>query len=256
MRDDTPTSALAAGEPFAPDIRTRLYIWLGGVFITSLLIADITGSKFFHFDLFSLSLPVVGKYTFVTHSVGMLSFPITFLLTDLINEYYGKRAARRLTYLGLFMAALSFVLIYLARLAPVSPISPIGQDAFDTVFGMSNRLYIASLTAYLVGQLSDISLFGLIKRLTKGRMVWLRATGSTVISQMIDSFLVTTILFSATTNPATGVGYTLHEILETAFTGYILKFFIAIALTPIIYLGRWFIRVQFGLRPLPPEADT
>ncbi len=256
MDDSTPTAALAAGEPFAPDIRTRLYMWLSGVFITSLLIADITGSKFFHFDLFTIALPFVGKYNFVTHSVGMLSFPITFLLTDLINEYYGKRAARRLTYLGLAMAALSFVLIFLARMAPISPISPIPQDAFDSVFGMSNRLYVASLTAYLVGQLSDISLFGIIKRLTRGRMVWLRATGSTIVSQAIDSFLVTTILFSATTNPATGVGYTAHEILETAATGYILKFLIAIGLTPVIYLGRWFIRVQFGLRPLPPEASA
>lgn len=236
------------------DVRTKVYLWLTGVFVTSLLIADITGSKFFHFDLFTVRLPWIGAYTFVTHSVGMLSFPITFLLTDLINEYYGKRGARRITYIGLAMSGFAFLLIFAGRKAPVSDISPIPQDTFDAVFAMSNRLYIASLTAYFAGQMADIWSFSAIKRLTGGRMVWLRATGSTIFSQAIDSFLVTTILFASTMNPKTHAHYTWHEILETAATGYLLKFLIAIGLTPIVYLGRWYIRVQFGMTPLPPET--
>jgi queuosine precursor transporter len=235
------------------DTRTRIYLWLSAVFVTSLLIADITGSKFFHFNLFTVSLPFVGKYTFVTHSVGMLSFPITFLLTDLVNEYYGKRGARQITYIGLAMSGFAFLLIFAGRKAPVSEISPIPQPAFDAVFAMSNRLYIASLTAYFVGQMCDIWVFGAIKRLTGGKMVWLRTTGSTILSQMLDSFLVTSILFAATSNPKTGNPYTWHEILETASTGYILKFAIAIGLTPIIYLGRWLLRTRFGMTPMPAD---
>lgn len=233
------------------DVRTRAYVWLSGVFITSLLMADITGSKFFHFDLFTLRLPILGPYNFVTHSVGMLSFPITFLLTDLVNEYYGKRGARQLTYLGLCMSGLAFVVIFAARRAPASDISPVSQPAFDAVFAMSNRLYIASLTAYFVGQMADIWLFGLIKRRTGGRLVWLRSTGSTIVSQAIDSFLVTAILFASTMNPKTSAPYTWHEILETAATGYILKFLIAIALTPLIYLGRWILKAKCGMTPMP-----
>lgn len=246
-----PTLASTTTPPDGFDIRTRVYLWLTAVFVASIMIADITGSKFFHFDLFTVRLPVIGSYNFVTHSVGMFSFPITFLLTDLVNEYYGRRGARRLTYIGLAMSGLAFVLIFLARMAPVSDISPIPQPAFDAVFGMSNRLYVASLSAYLAGQLSDIWLFGVFKRLTGGRMIWLRATGSTVFSQMIDSFLVTAILFAATINPKTHGAYTWHEILETAATGYILKFVIAIGLTPFIYAGRWVIHARFGMRPLP-----
>lgn len=251
MAQQPPSPALAS-DTF--DIRTRVYLWLSGVFVTSLLIADITGSKFFHFDLFTLALPLIGKYNFVTHSVGMLSFPITFLLTDLVNEYYGKRGARRLTYMGLAMSGLAFLLIFAGRMVPVSEISPVSQSSFDAVFAMSNRLYIASLTAYFVGQMCDIWLFGVIKRATGGKLVWLRSTGSTVVSQAIDSFLVTSILFASTINPKTQSAYTWHEIMETAATGYILKFLIAIALTPIIYLGRWALRAKFGMTPMP--ADT
>ena len=248
---------MPAAAPLPPhesfDVRTHVYLWLSGLFITSLLIADITGSKFFHFDLFTVSLPWIGSYNFVTHSVGMFAFPITFLLTDLVNEYYGKRAARRLTYLGLAMSGFAFLLIFAGRKASVSEISPISQDAFDAVFAMSNRLYIASLTAYFVGQMCDIWTFSAIKTLTNGKWVWLRATGSTVISQAIDSFLVTSILFFSTINPKTHAAYTWHEIIETAATGYILKFLIAIGLTPVIYLGRWIIRTYFGMVPRPPQ---
>jgi uncharacterized integral membrane protein (TIGR00697 family) len=237
--------------PAAPgymDVRTRLYMWLTGVFVTSLLVADITGSKFFYIPIFT-----VGDFHFVTHSCGMLSFPITFLLTDLINEYYGKKGARRVTYLGLAMAALSFVLIFTARMMPVAAESPIPNDVFNQVFAMSNRLYIASLTAYLVGQLCDIWLFGILKRLTSGRMVWLRATGSTVVSQAIDSFLVTFILFYGNPKPDGSV-LPFNDILHIAATGYILKFLIAIALTPVIYAGRRFIHVKFGMMPVPATS--
>lgn len=229
-------------------VRERLFVALTAVFVTALLVADLTGGKFFRLALFQ-----VGSYEFVTHSVGMLSFPITFLLTDFINDFYGKRAARLVTAIGLGCAALAFVLVYVGRKIPVAGFSPISQEDFDAVFAMSNRLYIASLTAYVVGQLADIWLFGVIKRRTQGRLVWLRATGSTVVSQALDSLLVTYILFAGVVD-AKGGTLDAAAILEIAATGYILKFVLALVLTPVLYLGRWLIRTRLGVQPLPPET--
>ncbi len=232
----------------ALDTRSRVFVALTAAFVTALLIADLTGGKFFRLQLFS-----IGGYEFVTHSVGMLSFPITFLLTDLLNEYYGAKAARFVTLVGLGCAAMAFLLVLVGRALPVAPESPLPQAAFEQVFGMSNRLYVASLTAYLVGQLSDISLFGLLKRLTAGRLVWLRATGSTVVSQALDSFVVTFILFYGAAG-ADGRMPETSTLLGIAATGYILKFVLALGLTPLIYLGRWWLHRRFGLQPLPATA--
>ncbi len=229
-------------------VRSQVYTALVATFVTCLLVADITGSKFFRLALFK-----VGDYEFVSHSVGMLSFPVTFLLTDLVNEYFGARAARRATYVGLGCALLAFGLIWVGRHLPVAPFSPVPQDAFETVFAMSNRLYVASLTAYLVGQLCDIWLFGVLKRATGGRLVWLRATGSTTVSQMLDSLLVTFILFQGVAGPD-GQPMPTGQIAAMAATGYILKFVLALLLTPLVYLGRWGIRSRFGLEPMPAEA--
>lgn len=235
--------------PAAADLRQRVLLWLTGIFVTCLIVADFTGSKFFTFDLFTL-----GGYRFVTHSVGMLSFPVVFLLTDLVNEYYGRAGARRLTWIGAGMGVLATLLALAARKMPVAASSPIPQAAFDQVFGQSNRLYLASMVAFVLGQLADIWVFGRLKRLTGGRMVWLRATGSTVVSQLLDSFLVTAILLAGTVNAATGAPWSLAGILEVAATGYVLKFLIALALTPFIYLGRWWLHARLGLTPLPPEG--
>lgn len=226
------------------DVRPQLLTVLTAVFVTCLLVADITGSKFFRLQLFT-----IGGYEFVTHSAGMLSFPVTFLLTDLVNEYFGAKAARRTTYVGLGCALLAFLLILAARKLPVAPESPLPQPVFDQVFAMSNRLYVASLTAYLVGQLCDIAVFTAIKRATGDRLVWLRATGSTLVSQSIDSFLVTFILFQGAAGPD-GKVPAMGTILQIAATGYILKFVLALLLTPAIYAGRWLMHTRFGLEPV------
>ena len=109
------------------------------------------------------------------------------------------------------------------------------------------------MTAFLLGQFCDIWVFGKLKRATHGRMVWLRATGSTVISQALDSFIVTLVLFWGAVRPEDGAVWTLPQILAIGATGYVLKFLLAIGLTPLIYFGRWFVRVRFGLVPLPPN---
>ncbi len=238
------------GPPDEMSVRQRLYLWLCGIFITSLIIADITGSKFFHFG----TINIFGREIAIEHSVGMFCFPITFLLTDLLNEYYGKKGARRATWLALSMAAFAFVLIYLARAAPAAPPGRtfIAEEKFDAVFAMSQRLYIASLAAFLVGQMCDIFVFTALKVVTRGRMLWLRATGSTVISQALDSLTVSFVLGFGTTL-ADGSRATLPFILETAAKGYALKFVIAVGITPLIYLGHGLMHRVFGLKPLPPQ---
>jgi len=225
------------------DRRTRLYIVLTAIFLTSLVVADIIGSKFVLIG--DLTLPV-----------GLIPFPVTFLLTDLINEYYGKKATRRVTWLGLAMAAYAFGIVLLGRVLPTAPRSPLPGDVFEQVFGASNRLYVASLTAYVVGQLTDIWAFGFLKRLTRGRFLWARATGSTLVSQGLDSFAVATLQLSGTTL-ADGTTADLAYIVQIATTGYVLKFFLALGLTPVIYLGHGVMQSVFGLAPLAPDdADA
>lgn len=242
----------AEQHPFT--VQQRVYLWLAAIFISSLLIADIVGIKLFRVPL---PFPILG-FDAVEHTCGMLTFPVTFLLTDLVNEYYGKRAARRLTYIGFVMAVYVFLIINIAQAMPYleAPFN-VRQDQFDAIFGSAKVMYVASVSAYLVGQLSDIAMFGFIKRLTGQRYVWLRATGSTVISQLIDSFIVSYLAFSLgrqllrdPANPPAPIS----AIPQIAVTGYTLKFVIAIAITPLIYAGRYAMHRWFGLRPLPPEA--
>lgn len=241
-----PTDLLQPGRVPASQL---LYLWLAALYITSLVLANIIGVKLFRFPL---DLGPLGSLS-VEHTMGMLPFPITFLLTDLINEYYGKRGARRVVYISLAMAAFAWMLIWISRKAPTLEGIPGTATAasFENVFGAASLMYIASLVAFLCGALLDILLFGVFKRLTKGKMVWLRATGSTVISQLFDSFVVTSVFFlfipMLLGNEPAKVGW----VLGTALTGYILKFVLAVLVTPFIYLGRWMIRQWVGLKPLP-----
>lgn len=229
-------------EPHALTRPQTLYLWLAMIFISSLLVADIVGVKLFEIPL---PFPIFG-YDAIEHTCGMLTFPITFLLTDLVNDFYGPRAARRLTYLGFGAALYVFVVINIAQAMPYldAPWNVSPQE-FNAIFGSAKIMYIASLCAYLVGQLSDISIFGAFKRLTGDRFIWLRATGSTVISQFIDSFIVSYLAFSLgrelfpdPANPAAPVS----AIPAIAVTGYTLKFVLALAVTPLIYLGRRLMR--------------
>lgn len=258
MSQETP---VATGAHLELTRAQRLYIWLTAISCTCLLIGDVVGIKLFRIPL-GFEIPVWwgnGKIEAIEHTCGMLTFPVTFLLTDLINEFYGKKAARRVAYISLAMGLLAFAVInvsqYMPRLdAPYN----VSQQSFDAIFGSAKGMYIASMCAYIVGQLSDIAIFGVLKKATGGRMIWLRATGSTIISQFIDSFVVSFVAFNVwrtmfpdpTSPPAP-----LDEILKMAATGYLLKFVLAMCVTPLIYLGHSMVRRFLGLQPLP-VADT
>jgi queuosine precursor transporter len=233
-----------------------VYLWLTVVFVASLLVADVLGVKLFRIPFgFAFSVPWQdASIDAIQHTCGMLTFPITFLITDLVNEFYGKRAARRIVWIGFAAGGFAFLVINVALAMPHWEVPfNIASQSFDDVFSSSRIMYVASLSAYLVGSFSDIAIFGWLKRLTGGKRVWLRATGSTVVSQAIDSFIVTWLAFSVARHAlSSGVAaMPFDEVLKTAATGYLLKFAIALGLTPVIYLGRWVMRTRLGLVPLP-----
>ncbi|MFN0131816.1 MAG: queuosine precursor transporter [Phycisphaerales bacterium] len=242
--------------PYAMSVQQRLYVWLAGLSVACLLLADVLGVKLFRIPLgFSVSLPFSdAPIDAIVHTCGMLTFPITFLLTDLLNEYYGKRAARRVTWISLSMAAFAFVIINITLAMPhLDAPYNVPKSAFDTIFGSARIMYVASLTAYVVGQLLDIWVFHLLKRVTSGKLLWLRATGSTIFSQIIDSFIVTYLAFGLG-RQLFGAGgpppMTFVEVLKTGATGYMLKFVLAIGVTPLIYAGHALLHRVFGLTPL------
>lgn len=220
---------------FTLDAKQRLYFVLTAIFLTSLLVADIVAGKFF---------TVFG----VTMSTGTVIFPIAFLLTDIVNEYYGRRGARFLTLIGMAMLVFGFAIILAARKLPVANGSPVPQEAFDAVFGLSGRLFGASLAAYLIGQFVDIHTFHLTKRITHSRHLWLRALGSTAISQVVDT---------AAVNFGALVGsMPLGTVATIAAWSYVYKMLVAAALTPLIYVAHELISRFMGIDPAPAEDEA
>jgi uncharacterized integral membrane protein (TIGR00697 family) len=206
------------------DRKQRFFVWLTALFVAALVTGDFVGGKFW--VLFGHNL-----------SAGIIPFPLTFVLTDIVNEFYGTEGARRLTFVGLGAAAFVWGIITLSLHLPTSPESPIPDAVFRGAFGTSARLYVASLTAYLIGQMLDISIFLILRKMTGHRLLWLRATGSTVLSQMIDSLSVS-FVFLVGTRP-------LSFIIANAANNYVGKLIMAILLTPLIYLGHGVMRRYF-----------
>jgi uncharacterized integral membrane protein (TIGR00697 family) len=206
------------------DRKQKFFIWLTAIFVAALITGDFVGGKFW--VLFGHNL-----------SAGIIPFPLTFVLTDIVNEFYGTQGARRLTYVGLGSAVFVWAVITLALALPASPDSPIPDAVFKSAFGTSARLYVASLTAYMIGQLLDITIFHGLRKLTGHRLLWLRATGSTVLSQAIDSLTVS-LVFLVGTRP-------LGFIVGNAANNYVAKLIMALLLTPLIYAAHAIMRRHF-----------
>jgi hypothetical protein len=214
------------------DARQWLFVSLVGVFLTSLLLGNLIAGKLTGVPLGDSELPM---------SVGGIPFPLTFVLTDVLNEFYGRTVVRRVTLLGFAMTGLAFAMIHFAAVLPWYQDG--GGDfrtAWESVFTGATRIQIASMIAYLVGQFLDISAFWALRNLTGGRALWLRATGSTILSQGIDTALVTLIGFSFLPNDV------LFEMITTA---YGLKIVVAIALTPVLYGLHALIERRIGVAP-------
>ena len=213
------------------DRKQRFFIYLAAIFVAALLTGDFIGGKFF--SLFGW-----------TFSSGILAFPLTFVLTDLVNEFYGIHGARRLTYAGLGAALFVFTVMQIALHLPDAETSPIPSSVFQSAFGISSRLYVASLTAYMIGQLMDITIFHAVRRITGHRFIWLRAQGSTVLSQVVDSFTVS-FVFLVGSQP-------MDFIVKNAASNYLAKLAMAILLTPVLYAVHGIARRHFHI----PERDS
>lgn len=194
-----------------------IFTIFAGVFITSAIVAELISAKSVPTPL----SPIIA---------GIIPWPIVFLLTDVMNEYFGKETVKRLSYITAGLIAFCFLLVYIAVEMPTDANSYLSDSEFRKAFGGSLPIMIGSITAFLVSQLVDVQLFGVFNKLTKGRMIWLRSTGSTVISQLIDGFIV---LFIGFWLP--GV-YSFQEILVFWISGYSVKLIIAVLLTPFVYL--------------------
>ena len=166
----------------------RIYLILGALFIASLVVSNLIFQKFFSFDFF-------GIYTFEL-SVGILPYPITFLITDIISEVYGKRKANQVVTAGIFASVFSMGIIYVSSAVPATEWSPVSDALFDKVFGATVVAVFASMMAYLLAQYIDISIFHFWKRLTRGKHLWLRNNFSTFLSQFVDTFTVLVLLCS------------------------------------------------------------
>jgi queuosine precursor transporter len=217
----------------------KLFVVCTAIFLTALVVAEATAGKLFTvFDLPS-SISILGQeFNSVVMTAGVIAFPITFIITDLLNEYFGKSGIRFVTFIGMAMIIFEFGIIQVAMKVPAASISPVDADSFNTVFGASGRIIVGSLVAYLIGQLADISLFHWLRGLTDGKHLWLRATGSTFGSQFLDTFIV---LFIAFYGPMT-----IQTIIAVTLFNYGYKFIVAIVITPIIYVAHWIIDKYLG----------
>ena len=208
-----------------------LFVVLAMFFVTNAIVAEMIGGKLIEITIFSYSF----KF-----SMGILPWPVVFLSTDLINEYFGKKGVKRLSVMTACLIGYAFVLLYGGMKIPAASFSPVQDKEFSIVFGQSMWIIVGSITAFLVSQVVDVFVFWFFRELTKEKFLWLRATGSTVVSQLIDSFIVL------------GIGFllpgkiSLSNFINVGFTNYSGKLIIAIILTPLIYLGHFLIDKYLG----------
>lgn len=208
--------------------REFVYILLAGIFITNAIVAELIGSKLIQIGPFIMS-------------IGIIPWPVVFLTTDLINEYYGKAGVRKLSLITASLIAYAFVVLFIAIKIPAAKgISAVTDAEFYAVFGQSLWIIIGSIAAFLISQFIDVFIFWLLRNKTGSKMIWLRSTGSTVVSQLVDTFVVLGIAFWLPGKMTTDV------FINAALTGYTFKLIIAIILTPLIYLGHSLIDKYFG----------
>lgn len=216
----------------------RIYLFLAALFITSLVVSNLIFQKFFYWYPFSVRL--FGSNLFEL-SVGILPYPITFLITDLISEIYGKKKANQVVTAGIFASFFSIVILLIAQAVPAIPASPVDDATFDKVFALSPLAVLASMLAYLFAQYIDIRIYHFWKNLTRGKMLWLRNNFSTFASQFIDTFTVIVLLCSFGVLP-----WSLFWGLLVS--GVLFKILVAALDTPLLYLLVFLFRKKFQLK--------
>jgi uncharacterized integral membrane protein (TIGR00697 family) len=235
--------------------RQLLLLVLCGFFVGFFVAVELLGAKLFQFTLFGLSPSSfgMGQAGVFVATTGILAFPLTFIITDIVNEYYGRKTVRTLTFLAI---AVNLALIPVVQAAihvnahdfASGGVNEPFNAAFSTALGQSWAIVLASLCAFAVGQLVDVSVFAWLRARTGGRMLWLRAQGSTVVSQLIDTFIVIYLAFVVIPAIAGGELFAMQpgEAFAVSLTNYIYKFAIAVAITPLLYLVHWLVDAWLG----------
>lgn len=238
---------------------TRLFIILAGFFIANAIIAEVIGTKIFSlektFGVDPVNFLFFGESFSFNLTAGVLLWPVVFVMTDVINEYYGRKGVRFLSFLTIGLIAFSFIVFMGAiHLSPAdfwakNNYKNVADSnaAFSGIFGQSQAIIVASLTAFLVAQLLDVFIFHKIKKLTGEKRIWLRATGSTLVSQLIDSFIVLFIAFYVAPRiSGDAKPWSFAQVMAICIGNYIYKFVVAVVLTPVIYLVHSWIENYLG----------
>lgn len=224
------------------DRPTKLFIAFSSFFVANALIAEAIGTKLFSLEgllgLNPVNFTLFGQSGLAfTLTCGVILWPLEFVITDIINEYYGPRAVRRISITAVALIAYAFLMYFVAIALPPAKVWLNSshtqgveniQTSFNAIFGQNMRIIVGSIVAFLVSQVVDVTVFHRIKRATGDKHLWLRATGSTLVSQLVDSYIVLFIAFS-------GI-FTWQLILAVGMMNYLYKFIMAIVLTPVIYL--------------------
>lgn len=234
-----------------------LFVFLSAVFLTNAMVAEFTGVKIFSAASLFLSPETIqwlNVYLGIDFnmSVGVLIWPFVFILSDILNEYFGKKGVRLVSFLTAGLLAYGFLVVFIGTQLPpanfwleINSKDPSGYPfdinyAYKVIFMQGVGITIGSLTAFLMSQLIDVNAFILIRRLTGHKWLWLRATGSTIISQLIDTFVILTIAFYFFGN------WSMEQVLRVAFVQYIYKVSLAVVLTPLLYLIHYMIDIWLG----------
>lgn len=227
------------------DKPTKVFVAITAFFVVNAIIAESIGGKLFSleavFGFEPSSFTLFGEANLsYTLTCGVLLWPLEFVITDIVNEYYGVKAVKRISYIAVVLILYAFFAFYIAIGAPPSDFwkssqvakgVPDMQAGFSAIFGQGMWIIFASLVAFLLGQLVDVFVFHKIKQKTGNKHVWLRATGSTLVSQLVDSFIVLFIAFKI------GNDWTWQRVLAICLVNYSYKFVMAILFTPVIYFA-------------------
>ncbi|MFT2007923.1 queuosine precursor transporter [Pontibacter sp. 13R65] len=238
--------------------RTQLFLVLSGIFIANALLAELIGVKIFSgealFGLPGAQLSILGSKLDFNLTAGVIIWPVVFITTDIINEYFGKEGVKKVSILTVVLILYAFLVITVVTGLPpaqfwleVNSIDSEGKPfnidfAFNSIYRQGMGIILGSVVAFMVSQFLDATVFHWLRRYTGSKKIWLRATGSTLVSQLVDSVVVLFIAFYFFGN------WSLTQVLSVAGLNYIYKFFVAIALTPLLYVAHYIIDGYLGHR--------
>ena len=224
--------------PEKRNLAAKIYLYFAALFITSLVVSNLIFQKFFYWYPFDGKIFGIRLFEL---SVGILPYPITFLITDLISEIYGKIAANRVVTAGIFASFFSMGILLIADYVPAMESSPVDNATFTQVFSLSPLAVLASMIAYLLAQFVDIRIYHFWKKLTNGKMLWLRNNFSTFTSQFLDTFSVVCLLSVFGVLPW-------DLFFGLVLSGFIFKVIVALLDTPLLYLLVWMFKKKFDLK--------